>query len=91
VPEASAPDFAPRKLWDSGTDDGQELTNLNISDDGKYVVYVRGGSHDANWMERPWPDPDLRTDWTVSVGKRVSRKPLCYGLFSNATEWPGPV
>ncbi len=56
---ASAPDFAPRKLWDSGTDDGQELTNLNISDDGKYVVYVRGGSHDANWMERPWPDSDL--------------------------------
>ncbi len=56
---ASAPDFAPRKLWDSGTDDGQELTNLNISDDGKYVVYVRGGSHDANWTQRPWPDPNL--------------------------------
>ncbi|HET7813491.1 MAG TPA: DPP IV N-terminal domain-containing protein, partial [Candidatus Baltobacteraceae bacterium] len=56
---ASAPDFAPHKLWDSGSDDGQELTNLNISNDGKYVVYVRGGSHDANWPERPWPDPNL--------------------------------
>lgn len=56
---ASAPDFAPHKLWDSGTDDGQELTNLNISNDGRWVVYVRGGSHDANWPQHPWPDPDL--------------------------------
>lgn len=54
---AAAPDFAPRKLWDSKTDDGQELTNLVISNDGKYVVYVRGGSHDANWPLRPWPNP----------------------------------
>ncbi len=57
---ASAPGFAPHKLWDSGIDDGQELTNLRISDDGKYVVYVRGGSHDANWTQRPWPNPDLK-------------------------------
>lgn len=56
---ASAPDFAPHKLWDSGSDDGQELTNLRISGDGKYLVYIRGGSHDANWPARPWPDPNL--------------------------------
>jgi dipeptidyl aminopeptidase/acylaminoacyl peptidase len=55
---ARAPDFMPQKLWSSGTDDGQELTNLSISNDLKYVVYVRGGSHDANWVTRPWPDPD---------------------------------
>ena len=54
---AQAPAFTPRKLWDSGTDDGQELTNLHISKDGKYVVYVRGGSHDANWVTHPWPNP----------------------------------
>ena len=57
---AQAPQFAPHMLWTSGTDDGQELTNLSISNDGKYLVYVRGGDHDANWPERPWPDPDLR-------------------------------
>ncbi|HEV7180531.1 MAG TPA: DPP IV N-terminal domain-containing protein, partial [Candidatus Baltobacteraceae bacterium] len=56
---AQAPDYAPRELWNSRTDDGQELTNLAISKDGKYVVYVRGGSHDANWVTRPWPDPNL--------------------------------
>jgi len=54
---ARAPEYQPRKLWDSGTDDGQELTNLTISKDGKYVVYVRGGDHDANWVMHPWPDP----------------------------------
>ncbi len=43
-----------------GTDDGQEISDLTISNDGKYVVYVRGGNHDANWPERPWPNPDLR-------------------------------
>lgn len=55
---AQAPDFKPRMLWTSGADDGQEITNVSISNDAKYVVYVRGGAHDANWTERPWPDPD---------------------------------
>ena len=55
---AQAPAFQPRMLWSSGKDDGQELTSLCISPDGKYVVYVRGGAHDANWTAHPWPDPD---------------------------------
>ncbi len=54
---ASAPGFKPVQLWTSSTDDGQEISDLSISNDGKYVVYVRGGDHDANWPERPWPDP----------------------------------
>jgi Tol biopolymer transport system component len=57
---AQAPAFKPRMLWTSGTDDGQEISDLSISNDGKYLVYVRGGDHDANWPERPWPNPDLR-------------------------------
>ena len=56
---AQAPAFAPRQLWTSGSDDGQEITNLSISNDGRYLAYVRGGDHDANWPERPWPNPDL--------------------------------
>ena len=56
---AQAPNFTPRELWNSGSDDGQELTNLSISKDESHVVYVRGGSHDANWPKRPWPDPNL--------------------------------
>ncbi len=57
---ARAPAFTPHMLWTSGTDDGQEISDLAISNDGEYVVYVRGGNHDANWPERPWPNPDLR-------------------------------
>jgi len=55
---ARAPAYAPRRLWSSGADDGQEISNLSISRDGKHVVYVRGGDHDANWAQHPWPDPD---------------------------------
>jgi dipeptidyl aminopeptidase/acylaminoacyl peptidase len=57
---AQAPAFTPHMLWSYGTDDGQEISDLAVSNDGKYVVYVRGGNHDANWPERPWPNPDLR-------------------------------
>ena len=46
---ASGPDYAAHQLTDYRSDDGQELTNLSISGDGKFVVFVRGGDHDANW------------------------------------------
>ncbi|MEQ8302997.1 MAG: prolyl oligopeptidase family serine peptidase [Cyclobacteriaceae bacterium] len=46
---AEAPDFAARKLTNYSSDDGQELTNISISKDGKWVVYVRGGDHGSNW------------------------------------------
>ena len=46
---ASGPDYAAHQLTDYRADDGQELTNLSISGDGKFVVFVRGGDHDANW------------------------------------------
>ncbi|HTF18864.1 MAG TPA: hypothetical protein VK658_12370, partial [Chryseolinea sp.] len=46
---AEGPDFQPRKLTDYTEDDGQEITSLSISADGKWVVFVRGGDHGANW------------------------------------------
>ena len=46
---ADGPDFKARKLTNYNTDDGQELTSLAISSDGKFVIYVRGGDHGANW------------------------------------------
>jgi dipeptidyl aminopeptidase/acylaminoacyl peptidase len=46
---AEAPDFTPRKLTPYGEDDGQELTNLSFTSDGKTIVYVRGGDHGSNW------------------------------------------
>jgi dipeptidyl aminopeptidase/acylaminoacyl peptidase len=53
---AEGPDFKARKLTDYPMDDGQELTSVAISADGKWVVYVRGGEHSANWNDLP-PNP----------------------------------
>src|SRR5205823_4055282 len=46
---ADAPDFKARRVTTYTDDDGQELTNLTFSPDGKTIVYVRGGDHGANW------------------------------------------
>ncbi|MBY0434684.1 MAG: prolyl oligopeptidase family serine peptidase, partial [Cyclobacteriaceae bacterium] len=46
---AEGPEFKARKLTNYNQDDGQELTSLSISADGKFVVYVRGGEHGSNW------------------------------------------
>lgn len=46
---AEGPEFKARRLTNYENDDGQELTSLSISADGKYVVYVRGGDHGSNF------------------------------------------
>src|SRR3984957_11384265 len=46
---AHGPDFAAVQLTRYTEDDGQEITPLPFSSDGKRLVYVRGGDHDANW------------------------------------------
>ena len=46
---AAAPDFAARRVTAYLRDDGQELTSLSFSSDGKTLVYVRGGAHGSNW------------------------------------------
>ncbi len=78
---ASGPDFAPHQLTDYRSDDGQELTNLSISGDGKYVVYVRGGDHDANWDAEGGLQPNPSHSavqpkvqiWSVALGDGASR------------------
>lgn len=39
----------PRRLTNYTEDDGQEITGLSLSPDGKWVVYVRGGDH-GGWI-----------------------------------------
>ncbi|HKS08580.1 MAG TPA: prolyl oligopeptidase family serine peptidase [Pyrinomonadaceae bacterium] len=56
---AEGPDFKARRLTNYQTDDGQELTSLSISNDGKYVVYVRGGDHGSNWESSVGVNPAL--------------------------------
>ena len=78
---ASGPDFTPRQLTDYRADDGQELTNLSISSDGKVVVFVRGGDHDANWDAEGGLEPDPNHSpvqpkvqiWAVAFGDGAAR------------------
>ncbi len=46
---AEGPEFKARQLTHYSVDDGQELTSVSISADGRYVVFVRGGDHGGNW------------------------------------------
>ena len=45
---AQAPDFTPARVTSYTDDDGQELTHVSFSPDGKAIVYVRGGDHGSN-------------------------------------------
>ena len=45
---ADGPEFAARRVTSYSQDDGQELTQLSFSHDGKTIVYVRGGDHGSN-------------------------------------------
>ena len=69
---AAGPDYAAHQLTDYRADDGQELTNLSISGDGKFVVFVRGGDHDANWDARrrrtAKPEPFAHAAQSPSLG-----------------------
>nr|MBA2744648.1 PD40 domain-containing protein [Flavisolibacter sp.] len=68
---AEGPGYTPRKLTNYNNDDGQEITSLSISADGKWVVYVRGGDHGSNWGDDEpvnvsfSPTPPKVQIWTV--------------------------
>ena len=48
---AEGPDFRPRQLTRYDVDDGQEITSLQLSDDGRWVVFIRGGDFSSNWED----------------------------------------
>ncbi len=54
---AQGPDYRARRLTHYTGDVGQEITCLQFTRDGQYLLYVRGGDHDANWPEAMVPDP----------------------------------
>lgn len=59
---ASGPSFRLRKLTAYQKDDGQEITSLSISDNGQWVVYVKGGEHSGNWDRSVIVNPDADPD-----------------------------
>ena len=59
---AEAPTYEVRKLTNFTEDDGQELTSISISDNGKWVLFVRGGDHGANFDDEKAVNPSANTD-----------------------------
>lgn len=68
---AEGPEFRARRLTSYARDDGQELTSVQLSPDGRYAVYVRGGDHGANFDEalpvNPGADPEPPQVQVLSV------------------------
>lgn len=69
---ADAPRFEPRRLTSYLADDGQELTYLSFSSDGRTIIYVRGGDHGGSRPADPpnpsaSPIPPKMQVWSVSA------------------------
>lgn len=67
---ARAPAFVPRRLTAYEHDDGQQIGALQLSSDGRHLVYVRGGTPDASGQaNNPVSDPDgaEQAVWHVST------------------------
>jgi dipeptidyl-peptidase-4 len=65
---AAPPSFTPVRVTRHVDDDGIDLTNLSISDDGSVVVFVRGhATNRAGWIANPTSNPDgaTRTIWAA--------------------------
>ena len=79
---AEGPEFTARKLTSYDEDDGQELSSVSISADGKWVVYERGGDHGSNWNDDGIVNPTFSPTplkvqiWSVPFG---GGKPILLG------------
>lgn len=65
---AEGPEFEPVKLTAVQTDDGNDMTNVTLSDDGSIVVFVRGHTPNRDgWIANPMSDADgaERAIWGV--------------------------
>jgi dipeptidyl aminopeptidase/acylaminoacyl peptidase len=85
---AEGPGFVPRKLTNFSEDDGQELTSVRVSDNGEWVVFVRGGDHGANW------DDDLPVNPAGGIEPfkvQVAIIPFSGGVVKYVSEGDGPA
>ena len=85
---AAAPDFRPVRLTQFLDDNGVEISDVNISDDGSVVTFVRGvGSNREGWAANPTSDPRGadRTIWAVRTAGGAAWK-----LGEGTTPVPSP-
>lgn len=79
---ARAPQFEPRRLTAYDEDDGQPLTSLKLSADGRWLAYVRGSAPDAaGTSSNPDSDPDgaEQAVWIVPVDGSAAPRQIAPG------------
>lgn len=65
---AEGPSYTARRITNYNNDDGQELTSVQISADGAWVVAVRGGEHGSNWdVTQPVNPASLPTPFRMQL------------------------
>ena len=72
---AAAPDFRPARLTRFLDDDGRDLTDVNLSEDGSVAVFVRGSAPNRQgWVANPSHDPAgaERAIWAVRTSGGAS-------------------
>lgn len=71
---AEGPEFKARQLTQYNNDDGQEITQLQFTRDGKWLVYVRGGdANAAGEIPNPTSDPAGATQAIYAVAWDTGR------------------
>ena len=66
---AKGPDFNPKRITDFNVDDGQEISSLQFSPDGSFLVFVRGGDHGGGNADRPVNPLHLTDEPEVEIYK----------------------
>ena len=84
---AEGPTFKPLKITDYSSDDGQELTSISISDDGKWVVFVRGGDHGS----REGSTPVNAASSPIAPKVQIMSVPFAGGKINVIAEGDNPI
>ncbi len=85
---AEGPAFEARRLTNYLQDDGQELNAVQISADGKWVVYMRGGDFGSNWDDAQPVNP---TAAPMPVKVEIWTVPFAGGTPVSLGEGVSPV
>ena len=72
---ATGPNFNPEKLTGFDEDDGQEISSLQYSPDGNFLVFVRGGDHGGGNASQPVnPSHSIQIPkvevWKIDLGNK---------------------
>lgn len=79
---AAAPNFTPARITNFMNDDGVDISDVELSDDGTIAVFVRGSAPNRDdWVANPSHDPDggERAIWAARTSGPISTWKLAVG------------